>query len=138
MKASSIKIGMIGLGTVGSGVYEILQEHHALLSKRVGAPLEIVKIAVQSKNKKRGVKVPSRLLTTKVGEVFSDPRIQIVVELMGGVHESRRVVMQAMRNGKHLVTANKALLALHGKEIFKQAKLSQVDVCFEAAVGGGI
>jgi len=138
MKSKAIKIGMIGLGTVGTGVYEILKEHSQLLAKRIGIPLEIAKVAVRSKNKKRVLKVPSSLLTNRVEEIYSDPEIQIVLELMGNVQESRRIALQAMKRGKHFVTANKALLALHSREIFQTAHDNQVDICFEAAVGGGI
>ncbi len=137
-KSGKIKIGMAGLGTVGSGVWEILQKHRSLLASRVGASLEIAKIAVKSKAKRRAVRVPRGLLTHRVDDLLSDPEIQIIVELMGGVGEAKRLALKAIRAGKHLVTAHKALLALHGKEIFNAARIAQTDICFEAAVGGGI
>ncbi|MCE9624506.1 MAG: homoserine dehydrogenase [Deltaproteobacteria bacterium] len=138
MKSESIKIGLVGLGTVGGGVYEILEKHRSLLAQRIGAPVEIKKIAVRSKGKKRGKKIPAALFTEDVGEILRDPEIRIVVEVMGGTKEAKTLAFAAIKAGKHLVTANKALLALHGKEVFTAAMKAKVDVCFEAAVGGGI
>jgi homoserine dehydrogenase len=128
---------MVGFGTVGRGVWEILEEHGRLLSRRVGAPLEIKKIAVRSKNKKRGG-APTKLFTEDARELLRDPEIAMVVEVMGGIKEAKSLALAAMKAGKHLVTANKALLAMHAREIFGAAKAAQVDICFEAAVGGGI
>src|SRR5262249_25521758 len=138
MKQKTIKIGMIGLGTVGTGVWEILERHHGLLSRRVGASLDIIKVAVRSKAKRRGARGPASLLPQDFSGNLSDPEIRLVVEVMGGVRESRQIALAAIKAGKHLVTANKALLALHGKEIFLAARKAKVDVCFEAAVAGGI
>ncbi|MCC6271913.1 MAG: homoserine dehydrogenase [Deltaproteobacteria bacterium] len=138
MKRSSIKVGLVGFGTVGRGVYEILERHRALLAQRIGAPVEITKIAVRDKSKRRGVKVPTGLFTEDYREILRDPEIQVVVEVMGGTQEAKTLALAAVKAGKHLVTANKALLALHGREVFGAAKAAQVDICFEAAVGGGI
>lgn len=138
MKRASIKVGLVGFGTVGRGVYEILQRHRALLAQRIGAPVEIKKIAVRDKSKRRGVKAPAGLFTEDYREILRDPEIQVVVEVMGGTQEAKTLALAAIKAGKHLVTANKALLALHGREVFGAAKAAQVDICFEAAVGGGI
>jgi len=138
MKRSSIKVGLVGFGTVGRGVYEILERHSALLARRIGAPVEIKKIAVRDKSKRRGVKAPAGLFTEDYREILRDPEIQVVVEVMGGTQEAKTLALAAIKAGKHLVTANKALLALHGREVFGAAKAAQVDICFEAAVGGGI
>lgn len=138
MAFPKIKIGMVGLGTVGTGVWRILQRHQQLLSQRTGARLEIAKIVVRSKGKKRALRVPAKLLHTDIKAVTSDPEISMVVEVMGDVSASRRLALQVLRSGKHLITANKALLALHGKELFQEARKNRVDICFEAAVGGGI
>jgi homoserine dehydrogenase len=138
MALNKIKIGMVGLGTVGSGVWEILSRHRILLKKRVGVQLEISRIAVRSKNKRRRVKVPGRLLTTQIHALLKDPEIKIIVEVMGEVKASRQLARQALKAGKHFVTANKALLANYGSELFALARKHRVDICFEAAVGGGI
>jgi homoserine dehydrogenase len=104
----------------------------------VGTHLEIVRIAVRSKNKSRRQKVPARMLTTNVDLLLKDPEIKIIVELMGDVKASRKLARKALSAGKHFVTANKALLAHHGTELFALARKNRVDICFEAAVGGGI
>ncbi len=138
MAFPKIKIGMVGLGTVGSGVWKILHRHQALLSQRAGAKLEISKVIVRSKKKKRPVRLPAKVLNSNIQTVLDDPEIKLIVEVMGDVRASRQLALKAFRAGKHLVTANKALLALHGKELFQEAKKNRVDICFEAAVGGGI
>ncbi|HCU25573.1 MAG TPA: homoserine dehydrogenase, partial [Deltaproteobacteria bacterium] len=138
MKTKTISIGLAGFGTVGGGVYEILRKHRALLARRVGAPLQIKKIAVRSKGKRRPGAASSALFTENLQDILQDPEIPIVVEVMGGTREAKAFAFAAIRAGKHLVTANKALIALHGKELFLAAKQAQVDVCFEAAVAGGI
>lgn len=138
MPIAKIKIGMIGLGTVGGGVWEILHRHRDLLRQRTGAELEITRVAVKSKAKRRAVKIPKRVLTHNIEDILLDPEIRIVVEAMGGVKEARQVARRVIAAGKHFITANKALLALHGPEIFEAARQAHVDVCFEAAVGGGI
>lgn len=138
MKRETIKIGLVGFGTVGRGVYEILQKHRALLAQRIGAPVEIKKIAVRNRAKKRALKAPASLLTEDYRDILRDPEIPVVVEVMGGTQEAKTLALAAIKAGKHLVTANKALLALHGREVFAAAKEAQVDICFEAAVAGGI
>jgi homoserine dehydrogenase len=133
-----IKIGMIGFGTVGSGVVRILQKNSDLIEKRVGARIVLKRIADIDVKRDRGVRLRAGVLTRKAEEVIEDPEIEIVMELMGGVGAAKRYILEAIRKRKHVVTANKALLALYGDEIFKAACRSEVDVSFEASVGGGI
>ncbi len=133
-----IKIGLIGFGTIGTGVAKTLQQQQSILRARTGMTLEIAKIADLDITTPRAVNVDRNILTTNVDDILNDPDIQIVAELMGGYEPARTFILQALRNGKHVVTANKALLAVHGKEIFETATQHQVDVGFEASVGGGI
>jgi len=133
-----INLGILGLGTVGSGVVKLIQEHADLLSKKIGASLCIKKIADLNLESPRGIKLDRSLLTTDGNEVVEDKEIQIVVELIGGIEAARDFSLKALRNGKHLVTANKALLALHGQEIYWAAAQNKVNLGFEASVCGGI
>jgi homoserine dehydrogenase len=133
-----INIGLIGFGTVGTGLVKILQENGKVLEKRLGVPIVLKRIADQDITRDRGVKVNPAVLTTKVSEVLDDPEVSIVVELIGGLEPARTFILQAIERGKHVVTANKALLAVHGAEIFKAADEAGVDIGFEGSVGGGI
>jgi homoserine dehydrogenase len=133
-----IKVGVIGLGTVGSGVWRILRDNAALIQERLGVPVEVVKIAVREVARDRGLDIPQHFLTDKPSEIIEDPDIDIVVELMGGYEPARQLILTAIANGKHVVTANKALLALHGSEIYAAARQAGVMVGFEGSVGGGI
>jgi homoserine dehydrogenase len=112
-----INLGILGLGTIGSGVVKLIQEHTDLLSKKVGAPLCIRKIADIDLKTPRGLSLDRALLTTNGNEVVEDPEIQIVAELIGGVGVARDFCLRALRKGKHLVTANKALLALRARDL---------------------
>jgi homoserine dehydrogenase len=136
MKA--VKVGLLGFGTVGSGVVRAFQNNGELMARRLGGPVELVRIADLDIDTPRPVQVDGALLTTDASAVLDDPEIGIVVELIGGYEPARGFVLRAIANGKHVVTANKALLALHGEEIFRAAEQAGVDVMFEAAVGGGI
>ena len=138
MKRKEIKVGLIGFGTIGSGVVKVLQRNAALIEKRMGARLVLKKIADIDTVSDRGVKVRPGLLTKNVEEVLRAPEIDIVMELIGGIEPAKTFVLHAIRNKKHVVTANKALIALHGDEIFNAARRFGVDVGFEASVGGGI
>jgi homoserine dehydrogenase len=138
MKRKEIRVGLIGFGTVGSGVVKVLQRNAALIEKRMGARLVLKKIADVDTVSDRGVKVRPGLLTKNVEEVLCAPEIDIVMELIGGIEPAKTFVLHAIRNKKHVVTANKALIALHGDEIFNAARRFGVDVGFEASVGGGI
>ncbi len=133
-----IKVGLIGFGTVGAGVVKILRRNSELIQKRTGARILLKRIADINIDRDRGVKLKSGVLTRNADEVINDPQIHIVMELMGGIEPARTFILKAIRKGKHIVTANKALLALHGDEIFKEAQRFCVDVNFEASVGGGI
>lgn len=135
---SRIGIGIVGFGTVGTGVAKILLDNAALITRRVGVPVELVRVADLDIVRERGVALAAGVLTTDSRQVLSAPDIDIVVELIGGYDTAKRVILDAIAAGKHVVTANKALLALHGEEIFDAAVRKGVDVGFEASVGGGI
>lgn len=133
-----VNIGLIGAGTVGCGVAKILFENSGLIEKRTGIKINIKKIADIDINRKRPVKIPKKIFTTDAWQVINDPDIPIIVELVGGTKIAKDFVMGALNNKKHVVTANKALLAHHGKEIFATATKNNVNIGFEASVGGGI
>ncbi|HZR47422.1 MAG TPA: homoserine dehydrogenase [Candidatus Manganitrophaceae bacterium] len=135
---SSIKIGIIGFGTVATGVVKILTGQKGLLQRRLGAALEIVQVADLDIKRSRGVSLPKGILTTDAMKVIQNPEIDVVVELIGGIEPARRFILDAMSKGKHVVTANKALLAAHGEELFEAAALHGVDIGFEGSVCGGI
>ena len=134
----AISIGIIGLGTVGSGAWRILQENAALVRHRVGVPVEVRKIAVRDLSRDRGLSIPASILTNKPTDVVEDPDIDIVVELIGGYEPAKELILSAIARGKHIVTANKALLAVHGAEIQDAARRAGVMIGFEGSVGGGI
>ena len=133
-----IQVGLIGFGTVGTGVVKILIEKERLLQSLVGAPLKLKRIADLDLNRDRGVSIPKGLLVDKAEDIFNDPDISIVVELIGGLEPARSFIIKALEKGKHVVTANKALLAHKGDEIFQKAEDCKLDVGFEASVCGGI
>jgi homoserine dehydrogenase len=134
----TISLGLIGFGTIGSGVVKLLQDSGALIEKRLGARLVLKKIADLDIKTARVVSVKKNLLTTDAQAVLNDPDIGIVIELMGGYEPARSFILKAMKNGKHVVTANKALLATHGDEVFRAAEKAGVNIGFEASVGGTI
>jgi homoserine dehydrogenase len=133
-----IQVGLIGFGTVGTGVVKILIEKERLLQSLVGAPLKLKRIVDLDLNRDRGVPIPKGLLVDKAEDVFNDPDISIVVELIGGLEPARSFILKALEKGKHVITANKALLAHKGDEIFQKAEDCKLDVGFEASVCGGI
>jgi len=133
-----VQVGIIGLGTVGCGVARLLTESGNRFHQRLGAPLILRKVADLDLERPRPVQLDPRLLTSQVRDILDDPEIDIVVELIGGVDAARELVMAAIARGKHVVTANKHLLALHGNEIFQAAAQAGVEVAFEGSVGGGI
>lgn len=136
-----INIGLLGLGTVGSGVYKILQRRKGELSRLVHADLVVKKIAIKdlAELKTRAlVKVDRKIVTTNAMEIIRDPEVDIVVEVIGGVDPARRFVLEAIKRGKQVVTANKEVIANHGKEVLEAADAKGVDFYFEASVGGGI
>jgi homoserine dehydrogenase len=138
IKKQSISIGLVGLGTVGSGVAEILLRQKNLLSERIGVPLVLKKVAEKDRKKALRLGLKGNQIASSWKELVEDPSIPILVELIGGTTEAKKIILAALRNGKHVVTANKALLATSGKELFELAHRRKLDICFEAAVGGGI
>jgi homoserine dehydrogenase len=138
MTQPPVKVGMLGCGVVGGATARILLEHAGELEERAGVTIELVKVAVRSLAKERGVTLPDGVWTTDLSEVVNDPEIDVVVELIGGIEPARDLILTAIRNGKHIVTANKELLANLGEEVMRAAEEAGVDVLFEAAVGGGI
>jgi len=133
-----IKVGLIGLGTVGSGVVKVLERNRNLITSRLGARIKLSKIAVRNISAPRKVDVDASLLTSKVRDILEDPEIKIVIEVMGGYEPAKSFIISAIKAGKHIVTANKAVLAESGGEIFRMAEEMGVDIGFEASVGGGI
>ncbi len=133
-----IAVGLIGFGTVGTGVAKVLTANAGLIRQRLGVPLELVKVADLDLTTDRGVTLPPGALTSNAREVIDDPKIDIVIELIGGYDPAKRFLLDAMARGKSVVTANKALLAVHGEELFQAAARARVDIGFEASVGGGI
>lgn len=128
---------MLGCGIVGSSVARLLQEDSGDFAARSGANLKLVKVAVKNLSTKRDF-VSSSILTDNPASVVSDPSIDIVIEVMGGIEPARELILSAIKNGKSIITANKALLALHGAELFEAADKNKVDLYYEAAVGGAI
>lgn len=135
---SEIGVGIIGFGTVGIGVARILLDNASLIRRRLGVPITLVGIADLDVTRDRGIRLPSGLLTTNAKDILDNPRVDVVLELIGGYDAAKRILVDAMARGKQVVTANKALLAVHGEEIFETAVRYGVDVGFEASVGGGI
>ncbi|MBD3643395.1 homoserine dehydrogenase [Alcanivorax sp.] len=132
----SVKVGIAGLGTVGSGTVNVLKRNARDIARRVGRPIEITHIGARRDNPAcdtQGIR-----LSRDIFAVATDPDIDILVELIGGIDTARELVLTAIKNGKHIVTANKALIAEHGNEIFQAAQDNGVDVAFEASVAGGI
>ena len=133
-----VKLGLLGLGTVGGGLVNILNTTSAEIERRVGKRFEIEKIAVRDLSRPRTVDTKNIAMTDDPFSVVEDPTVEVVVELMGGTTLARDLVELAIKNGKHIVTANKALIALHGNELFELAQQHQVQIYYEASVAGGI
>lgn len=134
----SVKIGILGLGTVGSGTVSVLKRNSKEISRRAGRGIEVARAADKNLDAPKNCDLSGNDLTDDAFSVVNDPDIQIVVELIGGTGIARDLVMQAIENGKHVVTANKALIAMHGNELFAKAQEKGVTIAFEAAVAGGI
>lgn len=132
-----LKAALLGAGTVGSGVYQILQWQKEEMGEKLGAIVEITKILVRNTKKEREG-MDSSLFTDSWEEIVGDPEIQIVIEVMGGIEPARTYILEALRAGKHVVTANKDLLAEHGHELLDTAEENGCDLMFEASVAGGI
>ena len=132
-----IKIGLLGSGTVGSGVIRVLEMNRPQITERVGTPIEIKTVLVRDVKKPRP-QLGCVKLTDKIEDILDDPEIDVVVELMGGIHPAREYMLRAMEVGKSVVTANKDVVAQFGKDMFAMAEKKDVDFRFEASVGGGI
>ncbi|OJY24033.1 homoserine dehydrogenase [Pandoraea sp. XJJ-1] len=133
-----IKVGLLGLGTVGYGAFQVLARNQEEIQRRAGRGIEITKVAVRNVERARGLVGSAAVVTGDPFDVVNDPDIDVVVETIGGYDLTKELVLKAIENGKHVVTANKALLALYGNEIFAAARKANVMVAFEAAVAGGI
>jgi homoserine dehydrogenase len=133
-----VKVGLIGLGTVGGGTFAVLERNQQEITRRAGRGIEVAAVAVRDVAKARRLVGEALPVTDRPLELVRQPDIDIVVELMGGYEPARTLVLEAIAHGKHVVTANKALLARHGNEIFEAARARGVMVAFEAAVAGGI
>jgi homoserine dehydrogenase len=133
-----VKIGIIGCGTVGGGVFEALNRNGNLVAARIGVGLELVRVAERDTPKAQALKIPKHLLTADWRELVFDPSVQIVVELIGGTTVAREIILAALKLGKTVVTANKALLSAHGEELFAAANKSGANLYYEASVCGGI
>jgi homoserine dehydrogenase len=137
---SQINVGIIGFGTVGAGTFEVLTTNREIIADRVGAEVVVKKIADIDIASDRGVPVrpATETLTVDAMDLINDPEIDLIVELVGGLDKAKEFILKAMENGKHVVTANKALLAEYGAEIYRAAEQHGVGLAFEASVGGGI
>lgn len=134
----TIKIGLLGCGTVGSGVVKLLTKNADVIALKTGSKLEIKRILVRDLTKKRNDILSPNVFTTRAEDILEDPEIQIVVELIGGIEPAKSYILQALSNGKNVVTANKDVLAAYGKEIFELAEQNERDLLFEGSVAGGI
>ncbi len=133
-----VKVALLGLGNVGRGVYKILNANKEEIRKRAGYEVEIAKILVRNKNKARGVEVPDEMVTTDFNDILNDDEIKIVIEVMGGMEPAREYMLKAMDKKKHVVTANKMLIANDGDALFEKADDMGVMFHYEASVAGGI
>ncbi len=134
----TVNVGLIGLGTVGTGVARVLLEKARLLEQRIGARVVLARVCDRHASRARALKLPAGRFTTDPTVILHDPDIHLVVELIGGIQPAKRLLLEAMQRGKHVVTANKALLAEDGPELFAAAERHGVDLYFEGSVGGGI
>ncbi|MDD6881310.1 MAG: homoserine dehydrogenase [Firmicutes bacterium] len=132
------KIGLLGFGNVGGGTYKILTDNKELIEKRIGVSPEVVKILQRNKNKKRFVDADEKLLTEDPDEILNNDEIDIVVEMLGGIEPATSFMLQAMENGKHVISANKAAIAANYDKLVETAKKNNVEFLFEASVAGGI
>lgn len=134
----TIRVGLIGLGTVGSGVIEILRRHRDDFARRAGVDIELVRFADRATDRFAALGLPADACTDDAFAVTADPEVDVVIELIGGTGVARDVVLAALEAGKSVVTANKALLATHGEEVMEAAERNGIEIRFEASVGGGI
>lgn len=135
---NKINVGIIGFGTIGTGTAKILINNAEIIKRRLGIPVVLKRIADLDIKKDRGIKLDKDVLTEKAEDILDDPDIDIVIELIGGYEPAKVFILKAIERGKCVVTSNKALLAVHGEEIYKAASAKNVDIGFEGSVGGGI
>lgn len=134
----TVSVGLLGLGTVGSGVIHIIENHQQELQHQLGVRVEVAKVLVRDIDKKRNVHISKEKLTTSAEDILFHPEIDVVIEVIGGIEEARNYILTALKNKKHVVTANKDLMALHGAELLKTASENGCDLFYEASVAGGI
>src|SRR6187402_1252755 len=133
-----VRVGILGCGHVGGALVRLIHDHADVIEARAGVPLEVARVAVHDLTKERDLPLPARCFTDDPGAVVDDPDVDIVVEVIGGIEPARRLIVEALMGGKPVVTANKELVATHGRELFETAEGAGVDLLFEASVGGGI
>jgi homoserine dehydrogenase len=133
-----VRVGLLGCGHVGGALVRLIHDHADVIEARAGVPLEVARVAVHDLTKDRGLPLPARCFTDDPDSVVDDPDVDIVVEVIGGIEPARRLIVEALMGGKPVVTANKELVATHGRELFETAEGAGVDILFEASVGGGI
>ena len=135
---ATTRVGVVGLGTVGTGVARLLLEQEQRLARHAGRTLELAKVIVRNEDKPREVALPAGVVSTKLEDITEDPTITVVAQLIGGLEPARSIMLKLLESGKDVVTANKALLAEHGPELFDRARELDRSIAFEAAVAGGI
>jgi homoserine dehydrogenase len=133
-----VRVGILGCGHVGGALVRLIHDHADVIEARAGVPLEVGRVAVRDLTKERDLPLPSRCFTDDPGAVVDDPDVDIVVEVIGGIEPARHLIVDALMGGKPVVTANKELVATHGRQLFETAEGAGVDILFEASVGGGI
>jgi homoserine dehydrogenase len=138
VNGSELQVGLLGCGTVGAALVRLVEQQNDAIESRTGLRLRVARVAVRNASKDRGVDLPADIFTNDADAVVTDPSVDVVVEVMGGIEPARELLLQALKAGKPVVTANKELLANVGAEIFGVAEAVGVDVLFEAAVAGGI
>lgn len=134
--ARTVRVGLLGFGVVGTGTYRMLEDNRQSITRKIGSPVEIARIGVKDPDKPRIA--DSAIVTTDLESIIDDPTIEVIIEVMGGVEPAFSLLKRALENGKHVVTANKELIAKHGTELMRIAAKQSLDLHFEAAVGGGI
>lgn len=134
----TLRIGLLGLGNIGSGLYEVIRDKKEFFENEIGVRLDLIRVAERHRDRQRALKIPQKIFTSDAFEVVRDPSVDVVVELIGGTQIAYKLIHEALKNGKHVVTANKALLAEYGDDLFALANQKKRWICFEASVGGGI
>ncbi len=138
MDKEAVKIGLIGSGTIGGGVLDLFRSNGERISEKIGVTLVLEKVADRDLSKLRALQLPEELITTSAEEILQEPEIDIVIELIGGIEPARSFIVSALEHGKYVVTANKDLMATHGDELLALAREKDLNIFYEASVGGGI